>query len=61
MDEEDFLLLDDEEEEVNSPSEKKSKSEKAGESSWLKVSDAITKIPFRIKESSDIKNIGYVI
>ena len=57
MDEEDFLLLDDEEEEVNSPSEKKSKSEKAGESSWLKVSDAITKIPFRIKESSDIKKL----
>tara|TARA_B110000003_G_scaffold167647_1_gene167641 strand:+ start:858 stop:3533 length:2676 start_codon:yes stop_codon:yes gene_type:complete len=57
MDEEDFLLLDDEDGEEKSPSEKKLKSEKIGESSWLKVSDAITKIPFRIKESSDIKKL----
>ena len=54
MDEEEFLLLDDEEE-VNTPSKEKFKMIKNGDSSWQKVGNAISNIPFNIKESSDMK------
>ena len=54
MDEEEFLLLDDEEE-VNTPSKEKFKMIKNGDSSWQKVGNAISNIPFKIKESSDMK------
>ncbi|MDB3855077.1 cation-translocating P-type ATPase [Euryarchaeota archaeon] len=54
MDEEEFLLLDDEEE-VNTPSKEKFKMIKNGDSSWHKVGNAISNIPFNIKESSDMK------
>ena len=54
MDEEEFLLLDDEEE-VNTPSKEKFKMIKNGDGSWQKVGNAISNIPFNIKESSDMK------
>jgi Cd2+/Zn2+-exporting ATPase len=54
MDEEEFLLLDDEEE-VHTPSKEKFKMIKNGDSSWQKVGNAISNIPFKIKESSEIK------
>ncbi|MDA7555433.1 cation-translocating P-type ATPase [Euryarchaeota archaeon] len=54
MDEEEFLLLDDEEE-VNTPSKEKFKMIKNGDSSWQKVGNAFSNIPFKIKESSDMK------
>ena len=54
MDEEEFLLLDDEEE-VNTPSKEKFKMIKNGDSSWQKVGNAFSNIPFSIKESSDMK------
>ena len=54
MDEEEFLLLDDEEE-VNTPSKEKFKMIKNGDSSWQKVGNAFSNIPFNIKESSDMK------
>ena len=54
MDEEEFLLLDDEEE-VDTPSKEKFKMIKNGDSSWQKVGNAISNIPFKIKESSDMK------
>ena len=54
MDEEEFLLLDDEEE-VDTPSKEKFEMIKNGDSSWQKVGNAISNIPFKIKESSDMK------
>ena len=54
MEEEEFLLLDDEEE-VHTPSKEKFKMIKNGDSSWQKVGNAISNIPFKIKESSEIK------
>ena len=54
MDDEEFLLLDDEEE-VNTPSKEKFKIIKNGDSSWQKVENAFSNIPFKIKESSDMK------
>ena len=54
MDEEEFLLLDDEEE-VDTPSKEKFQMIKNGDSSWQKVGNAISNIPFKIKESSDMK------
>ena len=54
MDEEEFLLLDDEEE-VDTPSKEKFEMIKNGDSSWQKVGNAISNIPFNIKESSDMK------
>ena len=54
MDEEEFLLLDDEDE-VDTPSKEKFQMIKNGDSSWQKVGNAISNIPFKIKESSDMK------